>query len=151
MQVIEEGVRLKLTKMPTPMSARARGDPQQLKDLLDKMVERGVVRRLTQEEISRTQFWTPVFGVPKRDSDELRLITDLRSINKLLHTPKFKQATWASLLTVLVEPKARFAVWADLKDFYHHLGLHKESSRWTMVAQQGYEFIGLPFGLSSSP
>ena len=46
-QVIEEGVRLKLTKMPTPMSARARGDPQQLKDLLDKMVERGVVRRLT--------------------------------------------------------------------------------------------------------
>ena len=80
------------------------------------MLQRGVIRRLSPQELAATRFWTPVFARPKKNSPKMRVITDLRALNALTSPPKFKQDNWGTLLAILREPEAQYAVRLDLTD-----------------------------------
>eukprot|EP01012_Entosiphon_sulcatum_P030929 TRINITY_DN3850_c0_g1_i11.p2 TRINITY_DN3850_c0_g1~~TRINITY_DN3850_c0_g1_i11.p2 ORF type:complete len:250 (+),score=47.67 TRINITY_DN3850_c0_g1_i11:112-861(+) len=155
LRVIRKGVQLKLKKKPKPRKARTMASqPEKLQEAIDQMAAKAVIRPLTTKETLATRFWTSVFDCPKRDSDKVRVITDLRPLNDLLGVPKFRQETWTTLLEVLESPEAQWAVRLDLVDFYHHLALHPNSARWARFRDpsgRAYQCTGLPFGLSASP
>jgi hypothetical protein len=56
-----------------------------------------------------------VFTVPKRGTDELRLITNLRNVNAFLQTTHFSLPTFVPLLQ-----KGMWATSVDIKSAYHH-------------------------------
>ena len=99
-------------------------------------------------------------GLKKLDSDskphtsEVRLITNLKPVNQHLHTPKFKQDTWTTVMqTLKFNPLHRYAVTLDLRHWFFHLGLHPQAQRWVRIRtpQGGVQMNALPFGLQSSP
>lgn len=104
-------------------------------------------------ELKKTVFWTPVQEIPKK-SGGLRLITDLWELNKSLsQTKMFKVESWKTVLHTLSSQDFTNASTLDLKDWFHHLTLHKRSRRlirWK-CGEVWLEDLGLTFGLASIP
>ena len=62
--------------------------------------------------------------------------------------------SWSTLRTALKNQAPRYGLTLDLKSWFHHLGVHLASWRWTrfkLRSAEAYEIKALPFGLSSSP
>lgn len=152
LEVIKSGVRLNLSSTPSVPHCVNNQDEWAQK-ISQEMVSKGVVRVLSTEEVKKTHFWTPVKAIPKK-SGGMRLITDLRNLNKVLTPQKsFKMEDWKSVLEVLASHNYSHGATLDLKDYFHHLSLHKRSRRlvrWK-CGNVGYEALGLPFGLACSP
>jgi len=88
--------------------------------------------------------------VPKKDGG-FRLVVDLRHINSHFPTKPCKFETLLSL-----ENQVRPGDWffsLDLKDGYYHLSIHPSHRKFVTTELNGvlYQFVGLPFGLSSAP
>lgn len=145
LRVIRTGLRVPLKEKPAPRAPRTRGD---VSKELTRLKELGVVRDLTPTEIKTTRVWTPVFTVPKKGSDKVRLITDLRFLNALSDPPTFAYPSW-NAVGELVGQKGVCAK-IDIEDYFFHVGLHNQTSRWVRIPP-GVELLAMPFGLSSSP
>jgi hypothetical protein len=152
LRIIEKGVKLTLTKRPAPHRGQHHID-QHSRVMLQDLEQRGIVRPLTNAEVQSTRVWTPVFSVPKKDSDKWRLITDLRNLNSTMLKPNFKQDSWKTVTHLLTSECPNYATKIDIKDFFFNLGLDKSSQRWIRVrdGDKGWQFTCLPFGLLSSP
>ena len=101
----------------------------------------------------RDRVLIPVFGRENKDSDKVRLITDLRALNKCHQVQRHHPQTWTQLLQTLQEGKLRWGITMDLKGYYHHLQLHPRTQRWMRFwyGGKGYQIQGMPFGWSLSP
>lgn len=98
--------------------------------------------------------FSPLGVVPKKNG-KLRLILDLRYLNKHLvkHTFKFEDLR---VVADLLRPGDWFFTF-DLRNGYHHVDIFKE--HWKFLAfsfpfdgkQRYFLFCSLPFGLSTSP
>lgn len=154
LEVIKSGVKLMLAGVPPPHHPQNFGKVSEEEwKLLQDLLEKGVIRQLTQLEFAKTRVWTPIFATPKKEQGTFRLITDLRHINLHLNTPKFRQDTWATVMEALELNDPKWAVKVDLKDYFHHLAIHPHSQRWIRLkaGEMGFQFLCLPFGLQSSP
>ena len=49
-----------------------------LQSTIGEYLQAGAIRKLTPKEQACTRTWTPIFGLEKRDSHKIRVITDLR-------------------------------------------------------------------------
>ncbi|XP_046544816.1 uncharacterized protein LOC124255024 [Haliotis rubra] len=98
-------------------------------------------------------FYSPVFLVPKKDTEEKRMIIDLKVLNKeyLRKPPKFKMESLTNLRT-LIQPNSKF-ISIDLKDAYLHVPIHPRSQKYLRFAVNGrrFQFRVLPFGISLAP
>ncbi|XP_066958098.1 uncharacterized protein [Macrobrachium rosenbergii] len=65
------------------------------------------------------RFQGRLFSVPKRDSQERRVILDLSVLNKAINCPKFKKLTIDQIRHTL--PKDNYTSSIDLKDAYWHI------------------------------
>ncbi len=98
----------------------------------------------------RSGFYSPYFIVPKK-SGGLRLILDLRVLNRALHKLPFKMMT-QKCISGCVRPLDWFAA-IDLKDAYFHVSILPRHRPFLRFAFDGraYQYKVLPFGLSLSP
>ncbi|GAQ78090.1 reverse transcriptase [Klebsormidium nitens] len=90
---------------------------------------------------------SPLGVVPKAE-DKLRLILDLRFLNKFLQVPKFKYES-IRLVSELCLPKD-FLFTVDLKAGYHHIDICESHWKYLGFQWQGQYFVftQLPFGLA---
>lgn len=112
-----------------------------------KLLESGTIKKVTQEETHNT---SPIGVVPKKNG-KLRMIVDLRAVNKWVNTPPFSMEDIRKLKPLLKEGDWMTKI--DLKDGFHHISIHPQFQRYLGMAWKGkiYQWTRLPFGLSASP
>ena len=123
-----------------------------LTEELKRLDKQGAVRELSEAEVERTKAWTPLI-VKQKPNGKWRMITDLRSLNGCFRTAKFKQQTWKTIRGVLELSGAKWGTKLDVREFFHHLGLCRETQRWVRFqGKEGkYQAKAMPFGLAASP
>ena len=159
LEIIDKGFKIPLEERPNNQNPKPRTDQQQMiTEIMTKWVQAKKARTLTPAEMEETRCWTPAFLTPKKGGDLTtpegwRLITDLRAINAASQAWSHRPECWKHFLELLENNPAEFLWRADLRDFYHHVALHKKSSRWVRVKtkNQGWEVTVLPFGLAQAP
>jgi hypothetical protein len=95
-------------------------------------------------------FWSTFFLAPKKTGD-WRPILNLKPLNQFIKPTRFRMETLSSVLRCPI--KGTWAASLDLKDAYLHIPIHPSHYKWLrfMVEGQAFQFICLPFGLSTAP
>ena len=95
-------------------------------------------------------FYSRYFAVPKKDGG-LRPILDLRDLNTYLNPRKFRMVTLEGIVHLLKE--GDWFVVVDLKDAYFHITIHETYRKYLRLIFKDtiYQFVALPFGLSTAP
>jgi hypothetical protein len=158
-QAIKKGVKAPLSQIPTPdhsqKQTQAKNIPhyESLMQTIGEYCQTGAIRALNKEEADRTRYWIPVFGRPKRDSDKISLITDLRGLNKCHKVIQHKPHNWSTVMQTIREPGLTWELKLDLKGYYHHLRMNRQTQRRMgfRINDQAFQIIGMPFGWASSP
>ena len=116
-------------------------------------MQTGAVRELTTTEIQKTKSWTSIFPREKKDTPKVRMITDMRPLNRCADVPKHRAERWTDVLANLENKEALWGITFDLKNWYHHLQLHPDTGRWARfkIANRGFQCTALPFGWALSP
>jgi hypothetical protein len=98
----------------------------------------------------RKGFWSTFFLAPKKTND-WRPILNLKPLNKCIKPARFRMETLVSVLRCPI--KNKWAASLDLKDAYLHVPILPADQRWLRFQVQGqtFEFVCLPFGLSTAP
>ena len=146
-KIILDGVNVIWRRAPPPTSRRHHGD---VSGELTKLVAAKAARVLSEQECANTRSWSPVFVVPK-NSGGLRLIADVRSVNKCGTVPRFRTDSLATAMAAAAH--ASWGTVVDLKDFFWNLALTPAAGRWFRYhdGKTGYQATCLPFGWSGSP
>ena len=153
MRAIEVGVPVMVERNPQPLPPRTSPNAHDLTLAMEDAVEKGAAAPLPLEAVARTKTWTPTFLVPKRDSPSMRVITDLRALNRVAPATPFHPDGWKDLLLLLRDPDLRWGASVDMQDWFHNLAVHREARRWmrVRVGDRAWELRELPFGLNSAP
>ena len=96
------------------------------------------------------QFVSDIFLVPKPDGSS-RFILNLKHLNSFVVKEHFKLEDSRSVSKLL--EKGMFMASLDLKDAYYTIPIHRTHRKFLRFRYNGclYEFLCLPFGLSSAP
>ena len=155
LQAIATGVRAPLNSVPKPNKPRQLTSWEQdsMTTTIGEYLAEGAIKELTTAEMERTHFWTAIFPRPKKDSNKVRIITDMRDLNTCNQVPKHKADTWNTVLTTLGDRKNQWGLTIDLKGWFHHLRMHQKTQRWMRFQHKGtgYQIVGMPFGWALSP
>ena len=156
LQAIQTGARAPMNSIPCPnmyQKTLSSKDSDSLQATIGEYLQTGVVRPLTPQEEMKTKYWVPTFPRPKKDSNKIRIITDLRGLNMCHSTPKFKSENWSQILSTLQEENMDWGMTMDLKGYFHHLMVHPQTQRWMRirVGTQTFQLVAMPFGWSASP
>ena len=155
LQAIQHGVKAPLNQIPTAQQCRRLTalEEESMTTTIGEYLESMAIRPLTGEEEQRTKSWTNVFPRPKKDSDKIRLITDMRNLNKCNDIPKHRADTWQTVLDTLGQNQNKWGITLDLKGWFHHLKMHNKTQRWMRFKHkgQGYQILSMPFGWALSP
>ena len=94
---------------------------------------------------------SPLNVITRPGSTKLRLILDLRHVNRALACPEFRYEGLH-----LIEHLASLNDWQialDLASGYHHIQMHKDAWPYLCFKWRGklYYYVVLPFGLSTAP
>lgn len=122
--------------------------PPEIGKLVQQWVKAGVVIEVQPDEVHCA---SSIFAIPKQDSEELRLITNLKNVNPFLSTTPFKLPTLQNILPFL--KKGMYATKIDIKSAYHHWPIAARDKNFLVFEYQGkyYQHQSLPFGLSVAP
>ena len=149
---ITEGIPLQFYKVPRQLHLQnPKFSVSQIKFIdaeIKELLQKGAVRKCKAGEVP----WcvSPIKTVPKKHR-KLRLIIDLREINKCIDVPKFSQEN-IEVVANLIEPQDHI-ITTDLKDGFHHCKIHPDFHKYLGFYYKGdyYVWQALPFGLKSSP
>jgi hypothetical protein len=96
-------------------------------------------------------FYSSVFTVTKKDSEKLRLVINLRPLNRMLRRVRFKMETPTTITRALRQGDWTISI--DLSDAYLHIPMHPTSWKYLrfVLGTRVFEFRALPFGLSPAP
>ena len=159
LSVVKLGYRLQFDKIP-PTTFLPEGPRFHLsgaplvaaEEAIQKLIHKEAVIELDPFPTSRG-FYSPIFLVPKKDSPELRMIIDLKTLNKnfLQKPPTFRMESIPALKLAL--RPGDWMVSLDLRDAYLHVPIHPVSRKFLRFAVNGrlFEFKVLPFGISIAP
>ena len=155
LQAIAKGVRAPLHSFPKPSTEKLRTckPHPEITKTIGEYLQSQAIRLLNPQEIQSTNYWVPVFGREKKDSEKVRLITDLRDLNNCHEIQQHKPQTWKQVVDLTQDNSLTWGVTLDLKAYYHHLQLHSSTARWIRFKyqDQAYQAIGMPFGWSMAP
>ena len=155
LHAIRRGVHAPMFSVPKSRRQRplSTQEEAELAPTITDYLEQKAIRPLQQEETERTRFWTDIFPRPKKDSTKVRMITDMRPLNDCVQTPRHRTDTWKDILRALRHPEAQWGITLDIRNWFHHLGVHPSTGRWMRFRfrGRGYQVQGMPFGWSLSP
>ena len=120
-----------------------------VREKLDELEALGIVRKIGPNE--KSSWGSPMMAVPKANQDEVRLVIDLREVNKKLrrspHPMPRIDETFQSI------DGFDWATTLDLPDAFYHIVLHKSAQKvFTFVLPWGkYCLLRMPQGYSGSP
>ena len=120
----------------------------QAQQLLDDLVEQGIIRRMGPNETS--DVCSPAGFVPKK-SRKLRFVVDFTSLSKYVERPVHSFPS-TDQIQQAIRHDTRFMACVDLPSGYFLLRLDKESQGLTVFNTEfgRYLFLQAPQGLSSS-
>ena len=100
---------------------------------------------------TRTGFMSTFFLVPKKGADIRRLILNLKPLNPFIRPKRFRMETLWAILESIDTPAWGLSL--DLRDAYLQVPIRAKHRKFLRFLYNGtlYEFVGLPFGLSTSP
>ena len=153
LKAISEGVRAPMKARPPPRQRVKEVSDPRVTETIGEYLQSGAVRKLSHAEAMATRQWTPTLTREKKDSGKIRLITDLRDLNRCHTVPKHRAETWSTVKSLLREEQHQWGLTLDLKNFFHHLRVHPSVQRWMRlrINGQAYQIVGLPFGWALSP
>ena len=174
LQTVTKGYRIEFTGNP-PRTREPRCTPiprnqarrQDLERGLESMLEKRAIREIP-FHADIPGFYSPIFLVAK-ESGGWRPILNLKAFNKFVKPLSFRMETLRTVMDCLGEAHQQrlktsehlrdssmsetWAVSIDLRDAYFHVPVAPEHTRFLRFAYDGraYEFLVLPFGLSTAP
>ena len=125
--------------------------PMQLEEaakvFLDTAVSDGVLTPVSEP----TEWINPSMFLPKKDGKKVRLVVDLRQLNKLVRRP-IHPFPCAREIMQSVQPTSTHFAKLDMLHGYHQIRLdHEASLKTTFLTKWGaYRYLRIPQGLSSS-
>ena len=100
---------------------------------------------------SKNQFVSPIFDIPKKDSNDRRIILNLKTLNKFIIKVGFKLEGYDEIIN-MIRPGDYF-VSIDLQDAYLMFAMHP--FYWKFLCfhflDTRYFYKVMPFGLTSAP
>ena len=117
---------------------------------LDRIL-REMNRKRVIEKARQLRWQSRLFTVPKRDSQEHRLILDLSQLNFFINCPSFKMLTIQEIKYLL--PRGYWTISIDLLDGYWHVPVapNKRPFLGFRYRGQNWQFRAMPFGLNVAP
>lgn len=119
-------------------------DKPKLRNILDDLLDRGIIRESTSEYAS------PIVLTRKKNG-ETRMCIDFRKLNKVTARDNFPIPLIEDQLDLLGGKK--YFTTLDLKDGFFHIKMHEDSTKYTsFVTSLGqFEYTRMPFGLKGAP
>lgn len=131
---------------PYPTSAQ---DRKVIDDELTKLVKLGILKE------GHTSYTSPVMLVPKKDSQEKRVVTDFRYLNKRVRKYNHPFPLFQETLKKLGNSNSKVLSVVDLKSAFFSLPLSRRAQQYTGIASyhggKHFYYHRLPQGLSISP
>ncbi|XP_033633155.1 uncharacterized protein LOC117294748 [Asterias rubens] len=132
------------TPVPSDLAKR-----RSLEGEINALLLKGAVRIIP---CSGTQTgFMSTFLTPKKEAGVWRPILNLKPLNKFIRPKRFRMETHTTILSSIVTPA--WAASLDLKDAYLHVPVRPEHHKFLHFLYNDtlYEFVVLPFGLSTAP
>ena len=147
---ISQGIKLEFNSPPEPFVNKQRLLTDSEIKFVDSEIKDLLVSGCIIERKVPPAFLSQIFTVPKPNG-KLRLVIDLRNINKHIKVRKFAYEDINTVLEV-IKPKDKL-VTIDIKNSFFHIPIHQDYSKYISFQWRGrfYSWVVLPFGLSSSP
>ncbi len=154
LDIIQHGYKLPFLESPPrayfPNNKSALSNKNFVADAVLELLDKGLIT-----ECSDIPHVVNPLTVAKQSSGKLRLILDLRFVNKYLWKDKVQFEDWNTALTYFQKDDFLFSF--DLKSGYHHFHIFSEhttflSFGWDFgFGTRYFSFQNLPFGLSTAP
>ena len=115
---------------------------------LEKFLELGIIRK---SKINQGDFVSNLFARPKKDKNQVRLILNLKPLNRFINFIHFKMEGLQSALD-LIRPGMVMAS-IDFVNSFYSVPVHPDHTKYLKCVCLGevYEFLCLPMGYSQSP
>ena len=174
LETVTRGYRIEFTSKPPTTSkvwwTDTPKNPSRREDLergLQSMLDKKAIREIPVSP-DTPGFYSPIFLVAK-ESGGWRPILNLKAFNKFVVPPSFRMETLRTVMDCLGEAAQQrrntsehlrdsslsetWAISIDLRDAYFHVAVAPEHTRYIRFAYNGraFEFLLLPFGLSTAP
>ena len=157
LETIGRGYALEFTRTP-PSDMLSRPTPvpsdlakrRSLEGEINALLLKGAVR-IVPRSGTQTGFMSTFFLTPKKEAGVWRPILNLKPLNKFIRPKRFRMETLRTILSSIVPPA--WAASIDLKDAYLHVPVRPEHHKFLRFLYNDtlYEFVVLPFGLSTAP
>lgn len=153
LSVVRLGYRIEFLSPPPFNGIRATNPPLAQADTLSEevaaLLQKQAIRPVPPQDQDRG-YYSTYFLVPKKDGG-FRPILNLRWLNLSVRYRRFRMETLRTIIGVV-----RPGMWMasiDLKDAYFHIPINGQHHCFLRFMFRGvvYEFVCLPFGLSSAP
>ncbi|GFX89896.1 hypothetical protein TNCV_1535431 [Trichonephila clavipes] len=117
---------------------------QEVNKLIEEWLNKGIIRP------SSSEYASPIVMVKKKDGSS-RMCIDYRNLNQKLVKDKFTLPNIEDVLDTLQEAKVYSTL--DLRNDFFHVNVDEDCRKYTsfIVPDGQFEFIKVPFGLSTSP
>ena len=117
------------------------------KEMIKNMIEEGIIEEVTKP----TEYCSRATFLPKSDGQSLRLVTDYRTINRMILRPSWPFTSSYSLIAQ-IQQSLPFIAAVDLLSGYHQVPLNEVSSDLTtfLTPYGKFKFKRAPMGLSPS-
>ncbi|MEL7196568.1 MAG: reverse transcriptase domain-containing protein, partial [Bacteroidota bacterium] len=144
--VLKHGLGWRWSSIPPKSKPFLQSPSPQLLEFVNKALKKGAVE--VSKDIVRQN---RLFDVPKKDTEERRVILDLKKLNLFIGCETFKMTTVAQVRKIL--PKGGWAVSIDLKDAYWHVPIAQKFRKFLgfKLGEESYRFKVMPFGLNIAP
>lgn len=125
----------------------SKAEETKISQLIAELLTKGAIKQCHPVE---DQFVSSIFTVPKSDGSS-RLIFNLKDLNKFLDPVHFKMEDGRTVAKLLF--KDCYMATIDIKDAYHHVPIDKEFRKFLRFRfkNKWYEYVCLPFGISTAP
>ena len=137
---LSDNTPVKKLPYPVPLSYRTK-----FKETLDQMLEDDVI------EPSSSDYSSPCIIVPKKDSDELRIVVDYKSLNSKVVKDREPISNTQAIFSSLSSCKYFSTI--DLRHGFWQIPLTEQSRKYTAFITEFclFQFKVLPFGITTGP
>lgn len=146
--IVKNGYRLPFISTPPPFFAKNNKSSEENHAFVTESITK-LLENKCKVEIKTAPYCVNPLAVATQS--KLRLVIDLRHVNKYVKQNSFKYENLKVISKMF--DKGDFFITFDLKSGYHHVPIHKDFLAFSLVINghlRFFKFLVLPFGLSSA-